>query len=103
MLNRVVTKKIIPSFIIFAYYDGQHLAISKHLSLLFESNNTDDNYIMFGVKNAFQFFQNNSYTDPSANIITSRDYVVPMPTNNTKKLLVARFLYCSCGVKIPMG
>lgn len=101
MLNRVVTKKIIPSFIIFAYYDGQHLAISKHLSLLFESNNTDDNYIMFRM--LFNFFKNNSYTVPSATIITSRDYVVPMPTNNTKKLLVARFLYCSCAVKTPMG
>ena len=42
----------------FAYYDGEKLAIAKHLSGLFTTNISQDNYGIYKVGNSFQFFEN---------------------------------------------
>ena len=42
----------------FAYYDGEKLAIAKHLSGLFNSNISQDNYGIYKVGSSFQFFEN---------------------------------------------
>ena len=42
----------------FAYYDGEKLAIAKHLADLFATNISQDNYGMYKVNSSFQFFEN---------------------------------------------
>lgn len=42
----------------FAYYDGEKLAIAKHLADLLPTNISQDNYGMYKVNNSFQFFEN---------------------------------------------
>lgn len=60
----------------FAYYDGEKLAIAKHLSELFGSNISQDNYGMYKVNNSFQFYENYfQYTGREANAGTTYENV----------------------------
>ena len=63
----------------FAYYDGEKLAIAKHLADLFPTNISQDNYGMYKVNSSFQFFENYlSYTYTNTGNINQdfRDYIL---------------------------
>ena len=60
----------------FAYYDGEKLAIAKHLSGLFNSNISQDNYGIYKVNNSFQFFENYFQYEPSTNSNNIPTYIL---------------------------
>src|SRR5688572_21650438 len=57
-IYEIVDEKDNVIFHYFAYYDGQKLAIAKHLTSLSDKNRSQDNYGIYKVNNSFQFFEN---------------------------------------------
>ena len=81
----------------FAYYDGQNLVINKKGSRIFDGGSFHENYSMFRVNNTFQFFEDDSYSSPSVVVVTSGNYIIPVPTSNSRKVLVPRELDLETG------
>lgn len=61
----------------FAYYDGEKLAIAKHLADLFSKNISQDNYGIYKVNNSFQFFENYFQYTGRETTITGSNQTVP--------------------------